>query len=288
MNKLKTIYFYNHFHGGDLFVSKEFVRWMVHNIPAEKYVYCHHNSPKLIADIPELIIQNKIPKPQASHWSLENGCLYANTWYGACDFKYFAHKASLQTLYSLFSGELKRVLNIDLPDPILSFIPEIDYKFFKIENAKRFMETVKASKKIFISNGKTLSGQSTNFNFNPIVEILAKKYPDILFFLSNDEHQITRDNVLYTKDIIDIKENDLNENSYITNFCEILVGRNSGTYTYAFTKENMKEDHVFISFIRDKSYFSFGLKQYYPGKFVYGGNFTQEAIVDTISKYMRR
>jgi len=289
MHKLKAIYFYNHFHSGDIFVSKEFVRWMVHNIPAKKYFYCHYNSSKLVADIPELIIQNEIPKPQANYWSLENDCLYANTWYAACEHVYFKYKTSLLTLYDLFSCELKKVLNIDLPNFIPDFIPEIDYKFFKTQNAEKFLETARASKKIFISNGKVLSGQSENFDFNSIVNILAKRYPDILFLLSNnDKHRITYKNVLYTKDIININENDLNENSYITNFCDIIVGRNSGTQSYAFTKENMKKNSKFISFTRSKNCYDFGLSKWYPDRFIHSRDFTQEAIINTISKYINQ
>jgi len=48
------IIFHNRVHKGDLFVSKEFVRYIINNVKANNYIYYHKWSNKLLKDIDNL------------------------------------------------------------------------------------------------------------------------------------------------------------------------------------------------------------------------------------------
>jgi hypothetical protein len=61
------------------------------------------------------------------------------------------------------------------------------------------------------------------------------------------------DNVVFTNDIIKSNECDLNEISYLSTFCDIIVGRNSGPFCFASTKNNLKDPN--------KTFYAFGNKE---------------------------
>ena len=47
----KIISFFQQFHNGDLFVSKEYVRDVIESLPDFKFKYYHNNHPKALGDI---------------------------------------------------------------------------------------------------------------------------------------------------------------------------------------------------------------------------------------------
>jgi hypothetical protein len=60
---------------------------------------------------------------------------------------------------------------------------------------------------------------------------------------------LNKDNIKYTKDIINIRDNDLNEISYISTFCDIIIGRGSGPYCFSTIKSNLlNKNKIFIGF----------------------------------------
>ncbi|MGI0058661.1 MAG: hypothetical protein ACREBJ_02735, partial [Nitrosotalea sp.] len=143
------------------------------------------------------------------------------------------------------------------------FIPTIDYSKFAIQNVQSWL-AAHPQKKIFVSNGISLSGQATNFPMSPIIIDLAKAHQDKIFILSNqDINQALPPNVIYSKDIIQKPQgSDLNENSFITTHCDVIVGRASGAFSYAWTQQNMLQRKVkFVCFCNQ------GVVIYPPHKF---------------------
>jgi hypothetical protein len=59
--------------------------------------------------------------------------------------------------------------------------------------------------------------------------------------------------VKYTGDIIKVENSDLNEISYLSTFCDIIVGRSSGPFTFSNVKENI--------FDGNKAFLCFGEKE---------------------------
>jgi len=284
----KRIHFFNGWHNGDIHVSREFVKWIVENVQAEEYVYSHLSGENIISDIDGLKYDPVLPLDKFSAWKVENNVLYINTWYRAYPYIHDRHGCTLQCLFVMFRDALKR-LGVDLPNDILLFIPRIDYSKYDLGMAKPAMSKLAASKKVFISNGLVLSVQAKNFDFDPIVKNLASNFSNVTFILSNINNRIAKDNVLYSKDIIKSKNNDLNENAYISSLCPVIVGRASGSYTFACNTDNLlNESKVMINFGQE-IIGSFGLNGLVPAKFVCSSGYENiEGIIsDEIKKYWR-
>lgn len=221
-------------------------------------IYAHKNSPKLLADIKGLQYNNSLLNLLNSHiryyFDKDEVALYINTWLGASP--YIDEKGcTLNSLHYLFDSIIRDIFCTNLYPDILDFIPQIYFPDFQIENIIRFLELNKDKKLIFISNNHVLSKQSNNFDFNPIISYLSDKYPNLLFLLTNKyEPILKKHNIFYTKDIIMIEENDLNENAYLSTFCDIIVGRASGPYTFSYIKENLNnKNKKFICFCDDRN-----------------------------------
>jgi hypothetical protein len=103
----------------------------------------------------------------------------------------------------------------------------------------------KENKRILICNGPVLSGQSVNFNFDPIVDILSTTFPEYSFILSN-ESSIRKENVFHFDDYSKVKP-DLLLFSYFSELCDVIIGRVSGPMCYTYTKNNLlSKDKTFI------------------------------------------
>ena len=124
--------------------------------------------------------------------------------------------------------------------------PTIDYEKFEIGLVKKWIKNNSGRKMVLIDNGKVLSNQSVNFSFANIITALSIKHKDKLFILCHRENKMFPDNVFYTDDIIGKNGCDLNEISYLSGFCEVIVGRASGAFTFRLTRENLFERNVKI------------------------------------------
>jgi hypothetical protein len=87
-----------------------------------------------------------------------------------------------------------------------------------------------------------MSGQAPAVDFDAITLSLADTFPQITFLLTNPGTiKIQKNNVFYCDEIINspIKINDLNEISYISTRCKLIVGRSSGPYSFSITEKNV-------------------------------------------------
>jgi hypothetical protein len=122
---------------------------------------------------------------------------------------------------------------------IENYIPSIDYTKF---NLKSFNEDkLKNKKNVLFCNNFVNSRQSENFSFSEIINNLGEKFKDINFIITNYESGIIiKENVFYTTDIITGFNNfDLNEISYLSTKCDVIIGRSSGPYSFSIVKENI-------------------------------------------------
>ena len=233
---MKKLIFYNHFHCGDLHVSRSFIN----DIKSRKKIdmmYYHQNDFEILKDI-KIEQCNKLNNDfikDKNLYEIDN-ILYFNTWYYSVQESYKKYGCSLKTLYINFSYLYEKI-GLELLD-MSNYIPEINFSEYNISNVDLFFKNNKFSKYVFVSNGNVLSGQSKNFDFDPIIDILSDKYKNILFLMSNKSN-IKKSNVIQTRDIINKSGNDLNENSYISTFCDLIIGRSSGSFTFSIIKENI-------------------------------------------------
>ncbi len=248
------IVFYNHFHSGDLHVSRNFVKWIINNVDSKEYVYRHNTSKRNLLDIKKLNQIDTLTESEKNGIYLhDKNDLYINTWYASLESKYFKEKkCTLKTLYNYFYNELKH-FNIILDDNIDLYIPSIDFNVYDISKIDKFMNENKDKYKIFIGNANSLSNQSdNNIIIDNIVNKLSRYFKDILFITSNKIEYPNEDNVICIKDLLTMKlDNDLNECAYASTFCDIIIGRFSGPQTFAYNIDNLYRNKKFICLVME-------------------------------------
>lgn len=277
------IIFFNQMRNGDVHVSRNFVKYLMSIIPAQLYTYAHNNCPKLVQDIPNLKYSNmSISLPEYLPYFKTGNTLYINTWIGQKRGRY-CHPQGCTFIGNIrmYNDMLAELHRQSLPCGYEQFLPTINYEKFDIQNIKQFMAG-KDNKKVLIANGNAMSGQVQNFDFDPIIDFLSNKYQEVLFFITN-QTKIKKHNVIHCPDIIKTTRSDLNECSYIGTFCDIIVGRSSGPYTFSLTKDNLENPKkTFICFVcrRDEGI-------WYPeakAKIIWSNNYLPNSIIDTISR----
>jgi len=257
---MKNVIFTNWFHNGDIHVSRTFIREICGLSQDINFGYFHRNNDFILSDIPKIKRITNVPRIINEHTPsiLIGDTLYLSTWYGTDKRRYLKkYGLTYNCLYHLFDDHLKFYFNTSLQNinPNLDyFFPDINFSNFN--TAKIDVWAAKTpNKKVFLSNGKVLSGQANNFAMNNIILALANAYPNYIFVVSNIEgSKIKASNIVYSDDIIGKGGNDLNENGYLSTYCDYIIGRLSGTYTFAFNKMNLfKLNKTFISFSEGKN-----------------------------------
>lgn len=263
------IVFFNHYHRGDLHTHKEFVRQIIREVKDFEFEYLHFNHPKLTRDL-------DVPKTgDPSHLDAktpfyqDEGKLYVNTWIG-CHWDIFCEHGGINMNSLWYQWEkIFEMINayfgtsLKLYDEKEFYLPTIDFDRFNVKSVDEFLEYTKDRKRMLLCNGVPKSGQSFNSNMQEFVEDIAKKHPEMCF-ICTDKFSTTVENVFFTDDIVmdtDIQEKrapwedrefnncDLPEISYLSENCDIIVGKNSGPFVFCETKNNyMDQRKKFLSF----------------------------------------
>ena len=278
-----NIRFFNNFHRGDIHFSRTFVRHAMNEIrkmdPSAKFFYHHPNQPECVSDIPDLThVPDRAPQLQTPDplygdvWGVVGEDMCINTWigagqmkwtqpYGGCTFRgnldMWEHIMS--AVYNFYDKPFvpfpkRPEVKPDPPHkPMTScdhLLPWIDWKGYNTVFVDDHMSATKGKyrQRVFVSNGMVLSGQAINFDFSPIIGTLAKAAPDVAFYMSNT-HPLNHENVYTNADIIKSNKCDLNENAYIAMFCDVIVGRASGPWSFATMRETCQDPNkIWLNF----------------------------------------
>lgn len=209
---MKNIIFFNHFHNGDVHVSRGFIRKIIDKVktidPSTHFSYAHKNDYSLLLDIDNLSFNNINGLVSNEHVPLvrKGNTILINTWYAQDHHKYMnQHDITFDCLYSIFDQHCKDIWNFSLEeiskDPA-DFFPWIDFNHFNTYNTVDWLQRHK-NKKVFVSNGAVLSGQADNFNLTNVIQNLAQRYRNVDFILTNVEgHQVYQPNIYYSSNII--------------------------------------------------------------------------------------
>jgi hypothetical protein len=249
---MPNVIFYNFFHAGDIFESREFVKECMDKISAENYYYAHQQNPKILADLPQLVhipVTDKM-NPRSPVAIIED-TIYINTWIGwGGGYVLPGIGCTVEKLYEMYNDTLRKLNLPSLSKAVFDYIPSIDYSYYNIEPVNKFLQEFK-ERKVLISNGKVYSNQAENFDFTPAIDRLAYNLHDVIFILT-EAVDISSDNIFFTSDIINNEDNfDLNEISYLSLFCDTHIGRNSGPHVFAQVKENwLDPNKISLSFTR--------------------------------------
>jgi hypothetical protein len=257
---LNDICFYSHFGNGDLFNSREIIKWIIREHSEYNYYYAHAKDHRIFCDIPELVHSPIHPFMRGDKAFIVGGCndLYINTWIGR-DSNYVLqgigctlHKY-IQMFNDVFIQLNKEGINFKhLPQASKIFLPKV--KFSTIENYGRIryiMDTLvsKYTYIVLLCTGDVWSNQAENFDMKFVAKYLAKKFPNLLF-LTTTYIKSDFENLLWTENITKLNS-DLIQISYISTFCKIIVGRSSGPYVFTQVEENLDDpSKTFISFTK--------------------------------------
>jgi hypothetical protein len=273
---MKSICFFSHFHNGDIFHIKSFLREIISEIDTEFYI-AHPNSEILTCDMDLKYINlplywskfanvyEKNRELNKHHVDLMVGkeytkfinteeCFYINTWIGG----YFSPEneytgeCSLRGFYKMFSNIYKNIndefgTNLKLKE-LNDYIPTVDYSKIDCQKIDNFVEQ-NILPKVLICNGPALSGQTTyNSDMSEMLIPLAENNRDKIFICTK-KFQTHLNNIKFTDDIFKLDRCDLNEISYLSKFCYLIVGRNSGPFCFTTTKENLNDEtKTFLAF----------------------------------------
>lgn len=253
-----TIKFYNHFHNGDIFVSRGFITDIIKKLPDFNFEYHHKNAKKTTDDFitygEKLNGYNSLVRFVPG----ENE-LAINTWIGAYNdywnkepphfweggINYVVLHRMWKYIVSVINDHFKT--DIELSDCIESYIPEIDYGLAQLEPIKQHLSGREGQKRILFSNGVPMSGQSFIDDMGAFINQFAQENPDVQFYVTKRIFT-DRPNILCTDDF-NINGSDLIEISYLSKYCDLVVGKNSGPFIYCLTRENMMDPtKKFLSF----------------------------------------
>ena len=130
---------------------------------------------------------------------------------------------------------------IDISKDPKDFFPTIDYSKYDIGATKKWLEN-NTGKKVLIENGQVLSGQAHNFNMTEVIAKVAANHKDTTFILSNHGNVGLPNNCIYADKIIQKKcKSDLNEISFLGTYCDVIIGKASGVFSFCLTQQNLFE-----------------------------------------------
>lgn len=277
----ENVYFFNNYHNGDVFYSKEFVKDIKSKIGKNHY-YIHNNDFSILKDMDIEQIKKPTPKNDISVLQIEND-IYINTWIGQQQSKYLSSGCNLNANYNIFC-DIYEQLNIEI-NQIEYYIPSVDFQKVQTLNINNFINQNK--KYILICNNNVHSGQSENFNFDPIIDYLSTVYPDLMFIISNNTN-LNKNNIFNFSNIGGITNN-LLEISYISTKCDVIIGRASGPYCFTHIKENIKNPNKnFIGFSYGEAESKWVSDNNCQAKQYWSNDFTESSIINLIEDKIKK
>jgi hypothetical protein len=302
--------FFQYFHNGDLFSSKEYVRQIIQETDCFNFKYYHFNHEKVLRDLkipaagdPLFLGKNGKSIPVIF---FNNSSLFINTWIEAPvrnninlniekihGINHYRLRAYWKYIFDILNTSFNTKLSLK---PVEQYVADIDFTYFDVNNIDLRLTN---KKRVLVSNGEVKSNQSFAGTMDNLVVLLALKFPNCEFYCTH-KFITTHSNIFFTDDILPTdKENlkmnlvswtrtncDLNEISYFSQSCDIIIGRNSGPFIFCLTKNNVFDSSkTFISFnkFQDDSLLR-GVN--HLCKYIWSNNYDKNNMVDLISSYL--
>ena len=275
---MTKVCFFNFYHNGDLFHSKPFVREVINTLGQEKVMYAHYKPHDLLAELEIPLVKLEGMDHRTKVLRLKDPDMqFLNTWIGSYFDKYTG-ECTLNFNMKMWADiyeEINTAFNKKMQlGPVENYLPYVDYNKFDLANVRFYIDS-DAHKKVLFCNGPAMSGQCEyNGDMNEIIIPLAVDHPEITF-ITTKELEKTPPNIKYTGNIIQSERCDLNEIAYLSKYCSLIVGRNSGPFCFASTGENLNDSSkTFYAFGHQESdCFTMGIPKksnYIFEKYVYG------------------
>jgi hypothetical protein len=224
----------------------------------------HFNHPKcnLDLEVPLIGLPDSLSNKEKFYFSDQNDTtLMINTWIGV--YGEIFNKCGGINLFSLTESwaEIFNTVNsiydtqLEILQPKEMYLPQTIYSFFNVEKVDEWLKKHVGRKKVLISNGVPMSSQSFNDDMADQIREVAMEYSDV-DFICTKVFQSGLPNIFFTDYIIQDKGEyevpvfwveggstvcDLNEISYLSTQCDLIVGKNSGPFVYCETFQNYND-----------------------------------------------
>ena len=257
---MTKICFFNFYHNGDLFHSKPFVREVIEYFGHQDVLYAHHKNHISIGDLNISLVKLEGMDHKTKVLKLDDpDVLFLNTWIGSYFDKYTG-ECTLNFNMKMWADiydEINKVFSTNLKlGPTENYLPYVDYTKFDLTHTLAYLDKDQ-KQKILFCNGPAFSGQSNYFHdMGEIVRPLAHHYPNKTFIVTQ---KISHDlpNIVDTDTITGRMKiagnNDLNQISFLSRYCSLIIGQNSGPFCFSSTGENLSDPK--------KTFYAFGSRE---------------------------
>jgi hypothetical protein len=109
-----------------------------------------------------------------------------------------------------------------------------------LTKADAFIASIGDRRMVLMCNGTSMSGQSEMGDMARVIDALAREFTDTVFVVTNKSRDHGLENVRYTQDIFNM-ESDINQIAYLSRRASLIVGKNSGPFSYCQFKENLED-----------------------------------------------
>ena len=244
------ICFYNEGHIGDLLLNLPFIKLLIDKYPENEYCQYRYGTgttfhDSLIKGVGGLSYTEKMDGDiNIPTWMCNKE--YAE-WVAADDYPLVDH-FSVQEFYweKIYK---KHGFDVDIPADL-----GINYNFLlESQSIISIGEyAVKEKKKVLIFNQKARSGQADNQDYKSYLVRIANIFDECDFLYTNEEDidskLILDNNLIHTPTIFGNHDCDIIHNSYLSLYCDIIIGRANGPFMYAAMHNNniLNKDKVII------------------------------------------
>jgi hypothetical protein len=254
---MKNIVFYSHGHYGDAFISRMMVRDVMQQLGNDyNYSYALLVNPKVVQDLCpawDTVAAQQLLSDGSYHLSRlkkSEDTLYINAWIGCYTGMWHSNHPSYHYLYNIYKECYANIeefagIKLKINPNFWHYIPQVDYSKFDCSAADTFLAD--HPKTYLFCNGKVQAHQSGMDQMQASIEILAAKYPHCAF-LATEKFSTEVKNIHFTQDVFGMN-NDLMEISYLSQHTNLIVGKNSGPFTYSNTLHNLIDTKkIFVCF----------------------------------------
>jgi hypothetical protein len=195
-------------------------------------------------------LDNKTPFYQ------DEDTLFVNTWVG-CNWDVFCKYGgiNMNTLYEEWTGIVDTInetfgTSVKLHKDKEDYLPRISYNALSIAGVDQYVNSTIGVRKVLVCNNVPQSNQSFSSDMKEHILPFAEMYPNTHFICTNKFDTEGATNILFTGDITGpVTDGDLQEISYLSTYCDVIVGKNSGPYVFCETYDNYMDDaKTFVSF----------------------------------------
>lgn len=237
---MKKLIFFNQFHNGDCFVGKGYVKELMANLPGVEFAYAHNNHKDILKDlnIEHLGLNNIPPMDRMTKVaeSPDKETVFVNTWVGCWQgekFPYGQH-INFTRLHEIWR-EYFKYFNIDFKKSFHEYLPTIDFNYFDLGDGPKFVED--GAPIILFCNGPANSGQSMVGDMAVCISAIAEHFPDYKIVLTHSV-DVKAPNIFNVRPIFN-QDSDLNQISWLASKSKLIIGKNSGPFSYCQSKDNL-------------------------------------------------